>query len=96
MTRYADVKAEYMAAYHDPYDRWGSYMGLFFSVADTLHSRGESTPTAWGYRPSPLGNVLSDEGEAELIAPLSGADLIRLGNALHRLTRYLERRGYAY
>lgn len=81
----------------DPYDKWGSAMVAYFTVANEISYRGDQTPSSWGYRPA----MASDPRESEdhLFEACENAkldDLIHFGNILERYTRNLDRHGESY
>jgi hypothetical protein len=80
-------------------DPWGHAMGAAFDVCAELTNRDLAVPAAWRYRPSPIrGPQEVSDYVAEAFADLAitDAELLRLGDFLHRLTGRLNRAGRSY
>lgn len=79
-----------------PSDPWGNAMGLFFDVAAQLYILGgpHMVPPAWRYRPGAGGPVVEDE--TSIVLQMDVADLLQLGEILHRYTCRLDRAGKSY
>lgn len=93
--KYRELKSELMMGW-DSGDRWGSAMGMFFDVAETLYRREAEIPTEWGYRPGAGGVGEPETWEAEIMIDADTPDLIRLGKVLDRYTGMLDRAGESY
>jgi hypothetical protein len=97
MYNYAQIKSEFKIMF-DPGDPWGSTMGWWFAIADSLtFIHGVETPSDWQFRPSPLGPSNDpDAYETEIVDKSDPDDLIRFGNVLTRYAHCLKRAGMSY
>ncbi len=48
-----DIRKDYRLC-SDSGDSWGSCMGALFDICEWLYDKGESIPSEWRFKPSPL------------------------------------------
>ena len=81
----------------DSYDKWGSAMIAFFTVANEISYRDQNTPQSWEYRPAMAQDPREHEDHMfETCEAAELDDLIHFGNVLERYTRNLDRLGESY
>lgn len=78
-------------------DEYGWAMSWLYGIADTIcWKRDIDVPSAWEFRPSPLGFCKDDEFKIEILDDLSDNQLLYAGNLLHRYVGFLKRAGKDY
>jgi len=104
---YQNLRSIFRADYSPEHDAWGSVMGFLFPIAELLYVEGETVPSAWQFRPSPLLNrdsFTDDERDTMgfylsqdyLSGHFTLEDLTTFGNVLHRYSTNLRAAGKDY
>lgn len=95
MTGYQYLAGEFRVAF-DGADPWGSSMGWFFAVAETLwHRSAADIPAEWQFGHGMGCDGSSDDYPDAVVMEMydsgqvSDADLVRFGNVLSRYTDLL-------
>ena len=89
-TEMDDIKHEFRVDF-DSHDPWGSVMGWFFDVAETLYARDAYIPEEWQFRPG-----RGESEESERLEDYSSDTLLQFGNVLNRYAAALESAGRSY